>query len=126
MLPNQKEITRDELLEAVAGKLPQGYRFVTLTCLDAGDAFDVIYHFDRDYQLSHLRLRLPKGQTLPSISSMVFSAVIVENEIKDLFGIEVTGMKLDYGGKLLLAEGAPNAPMLKTVPIVPQMPAKGG
>ena len=47
---------------------------------------------------------------MPSISSIYFSAVIVENEIKDLFGVPVKGLVLDYGGKMMLAEGAPVAP----------------
>ena len=113
MLSNTRDITRDTLLNEIAAMLPQGYRFVTITCLDKGDAFEILYHFDKDYQLTTLRLNLAKGQKLPSISDIIFAAVIVENEMKDLFGIHIKGLALDYEGKLVLAEGGPTAPLVK-------------
>ena len=125
MLKNVKEITRDDLLCEVASKLPLGYRFVTMTCVDLGDAFDILYHFDKNYELLNLRLRLPKGQSLPSISGQVFAALVVENEIKDLFGVAVDGLLIDYGGRFLLAEGAPVAPQLKQPPAAAAQPAEG-
>jgi hypothetical protein len=41
--------------------------------------------------------------------------VLVENELQDLFGIQVADMVIDYGGRLLLTEDAPKAPLNKTV-----------
>ncbi len=125
MLQNCKDVTRENLLTEVASRLPLGYRFVTMTCVDLGDAFDVLYHFDKNYELSTLRLRLPKGETLPSVSGLVFAAVLVENEIKDLFGIAVTGLAIDYQGHFILADGAPTAPLLKNPP-PPTAPAAEG
>jgi Ni,Fe-hydrogenase III component G len=113
MLTNVKEINRDNLLNEIAAMVPQGYRFVTMTCTDCGDFFDIIYSFDKDYQLHNLRLKLQKGQKLPSISDIIFAAVIIENEIKDLFGLQVKGLALDYEGKLVLADGGPVAPFRK-------------
>lgn len=127
MLQNCKDITSDALLTEVASKLPMGYRFVTMTCVDNGEAFDILYHFDKNYELLNLRLRLPKGASLPSISGLVFAAVLVENEIKDLFGIDVTGLAIDYQGHFILAEGAPTAPLLKAKPAAPAAaPVEGG
>jgi ech hydrogenase subunit D len=116
MLSNTREITRDTLLNEIAAMLPQGYRFVTITCIDAGESFEILYHFDKDYQLTTLRLMLLKGQKLPSISDIIFAAVIVENEMKDLFGIQIKGLALDYEGTLVLAEGGPKAPLTKSAP----------
>ena len=119
MLKNLKEITRESLLNEVASRIPQGYRFVTMTCTDCGDAFDVLYHFDKGYELQNLRLSLKKGEDLPSISHMIFAALVIENEIKDLFGINVTGLAIDYGGRFLLSEGAPVAPQARNVQAEP-------
>jgi ech hydrogenase subunit D len=116
MLKHTIEITKDNLLHEVAARLPQGFRFATITCIDLGDAFDLIYHFDKDYQLFNIRLRLGKDEELPSISGVFMAAVIVENELKDLFGIPVKGLIIDYGGRLLLSEGAPVAPQRKPTP----------
>jgi hypothetical protein len=115
MLNNEIIITRDTLLDAVAARIMQGFRFVTITCVSgACPTLDLIYHFDKDYVLHHLRLSLAHGEALPSISGVCAPAVLVENEIKDLFGIEVTGLAIDYEGRFILADKAPRAPMLKS------------
>lgn len=120
------EVTTATLLHEVAAKHPQGYRFVTMTCTDLGDSLDIMYHFDKDYRLESLRLRLPKGQELPSISMIYFAAAVVENEIKDLFGLPIKGLVIDYEGRFLLAEGAPKAPQSKTLEEVMAARAKPG
>ena len=38
---------------------------------------------------------------MPSISGVLFTAFLVENEIRDQFGIMFDGLVLDYQGKLL-------------------------
>lgn len=110
------EISADRLLAEVASRLPLGHRLVTMTCTDTGAAFDLLYHFDKDYQLSHLRLRVPHGQAVPSISGIYFSAALAENEIKDLFGIAFEGLVVDYGGRFMLGEDAPAAPQRRPPP----------
>ena len=110
MLQNLSEIDVTGLIGAVAAKRAAGYRFVTVTCTDLGDAHDLLYQFDRELVLENLRVRLPKGAELPSISSEYFAAVLVENEIVDLFGIAITGLVLDYRGRFLLSEGSPRTP----------------
>ena len=113
MLTNVKEIALDQLKNEVWAMRRDGYRLVTVTCTDLGEAHDLIYHFDKQYELRHLRLSLPKGQSLPSITSVFFCAVLAENEIKDFFGLEVTDLPIDYQGRFLLSDGAPKAPMSK-------------
>lgn len=113
MLSNAKDVTRESLLSEVAVTIPNGYRFVTITCLDEGDSHEILYHFDKNYELLNLRLRLPRGEKLQSISHIYFAAVLVENELKDLFGIDVEGLVIDFQGRLVLAEQAPQAPLNK-------------
>lgn len=115
MLTNLCAITPDAVAQYVATMPHEGYRFVTITCVDLGGELDLIYHFDRGYELTNLRMRLPRGTPLQSISGVYFAAAIVENEIKDLFGVPVEGLAIDYQGHLLLAEGAPESPMSKKV-----------
>ncbi len=115
MLTNVTDVDVQTMVSKVAAMGPQGYRFVTLTCLDHGDKHEILYHFDKNYVLHNIRLLLPKGTPLPSISHLYFAAVLVENELKDLFAIEVQGLAIDYQGRLLLAEGQPAGPMNKTV-----------
>lgn len=116
MLNNVSEILIDSIPTEVWKLKQDGYRFVTMTCCDRGEAHDILYHFDKNYQLKHLRVSLPKGTDLPSVSSIFFAALLVENEMKDLLGVKVAGMAIDFGGRFMLAEGAPEAPLNKTVP----------
>ena len=71
------------------------------------------YHFDRSGDLYTLRLKLGREEALPSISGLCFAALLVENEIQDLFGITVTGLVLDYHQHLLLTKEAPAKPFCR-------------
>jgi ech hydrogenase subunit D len=124
MLTNVKATPVSQLHAAVWDLKRQGYRLVTLTCTDLGDAHDVLYHFDKHYELQHLRVRVPRGESLPSITALFFAAVLVENEIQDLFGLPVTGRVLDFKGRFILSEGAPVAPLNKRVGIGVEIRAK--
>ena len=116
MLDNVSQVTLEEIPTEVWKLKTDGYRFVTMTCCDLGDAHDILYHFDKNYQLKHLRIRLPRGTALPSVSAIFFAALIVENEMQDLLGVTVSGMAIDFKGRFMLAEGAPLTPLNKSVP----------
>jgi ech hydrogenase subunit D len=128
-LKDVTEVTREHLLSEVAARLPLGYRFVTMTCIDLGDAHELIYHFDKDMALDHLRLRLPKGEAAPSISPVYAAAALAENEIQDFFNLTFSGLILDYEGRFLLSANAPTAPLGGKKPAPPKekkaKPSKG-
>lgn len=113
MLPNEKAITVETLHSEVMEKTKDGFRFSTMTCLDMGDSYDIIYHFDKDYVFHNLRLKLLKGQEIQSITNIMFCAVLIENEIKDMFGIDFKNLAIDYKGRFLLSDGAPTTPLNK-------------
>jgi len=103
MIDNVTEISKAQLLSETQKMLSQNYRLVTATCVDLGEGnLDVLYHFDKDTQLKNLRIKAQRGEELPSISSVYLCAVLIENEMKELFGLNVTGMAIDYGGHFLL------------------------
>jgi NADH:ubiquinone oxidoreductase subunit C len=110
------EVEVERLLAAVHELADQGCRLVSITGVDAGEAFELLYHFDRELRLTHLRVRLPKGEELPSISRIYFCAFVPENELQDFFGLRVVNPALDYGGHFLLSREAPSRPLLKTAP----------
>jgi len=115
MLTNVREITIENLHNEVMMKKREGFRFSTMTCCDLGETYDILYHFDKDYVFHNLRLALKKGEKLPSISHLFFAAVLIENEIIDMFGIEFTDIIIDYKGRFLISDGAPTTPLNKNV-----------
>jgi ech hydrogenase subunit D len=91
-----------------------GYRFVTISCLDLDEStFDIIYHFDKDLVLKHLRFTVAKGVAIPSISPVFLAAFLVENEIQDLYGLKFQGLAIDYGQTLYLESEQRTAPFCK-------------
>ncbi len=111
MLYNVTYLDIDGVIHSAQDMEIQGYRFVTATCVDNGDTIDIYYHYDKALELKQYKLHFAKGITVPSISKVYFCAALVENEIKDLFGVQFSDLVLDYGGKFLLSDGAPTAPM---------------
>lgn len=114
MLENETTIGVEALVAEAERLRQQGARLVTATGLDEGDHFDVIYHFALETKLHHLRLSVAKADTVPSISGVFPGAFLIENEMKELLGVQITGISVDYGGRLFLVEGGPERPLAKT------------
>jgi ech hydrogenase subunit D len=114
MIENLTAITADQLLGIAQNMMYDDYRFITSTCVDLGDgSFDVLYHFDKDLEMTNFRLTVKKEDEVPSISKIYFSALLVENEMKELFGLNVTNILVDYGGHFLLSDDDLVSPMAK-------------
>jgi ech hydrogenase subunit D len=110
-----REETMTVSAEALVGEVAKlkvlGYRLVTLSCTEIdATTLDILYHFDRDLGLKHLRLTAPKNALVPSISPVYFAALLVENEIQDFFGLRFEGLLVDYRGTLYLEEEAVKTP----------------
>ena len=108
------EITPDQVVGACARKKAEGCRFVTMTCVALDEErLEVLYHFDRDFQLEHLRLTVSKDMLLHSVSDVYFAAFLVENEIQDLFGLRFAGLAIDYRRTLYLDPEIVRSPFCK-------------
>jgi ech hydrogenase subunit D len=74
-------------------------------------AVDITWAFAREAELDRIRERLTPGSAVPSISILFPAAFLYENEIRELFGIDVTGMSVDLKGQLYkTAEKIPFSP----------------
>ncbi len=74
-------------------------------------AFDISWSFAKGAELEHVRARVVPGETVPSISAWFGGAFLFENELRELFGIDVTGINVDLHGQLYkTAERVPFAP----------------
>jgi ech hydrogenase subunit D len=89
------------LLDKVGGLRQAGYRLVQISATQLPEQMELTYSFDRDYQLTNLRLQVPAAQArVPSINSIYWSAFLYENELHDLFNLQVEGMAVDFHGHL--------------------------
>ncbi|MEY6431861.1 NADH-quinone oxidoreductase subunit C [Thioalkalicoccus limnaeus] len=96
------EIELDQWVATAEGLRADGYRLVQMTGTARPDHFEVMASFDKDYRCANYRMRISREHPqLPSISGIFLAAFTYENELKDLFGFEVPGLAIDYGGNFL-------------------------
>jgi len=104
-------------LVAVTTRLRDAYGVVflsTISGLDSGAVFEIIYHFSTPEHDFNLRTEIPKDNAhIASISSIIPGAVLYEREIQEMFGITVDA--IPDGRRLLLSDDWPEGrfPLLK-------------
>ena len=77
----------------------QGYRLVQICVTRLGEQLQLDYSFDLNRKFVNFRFLQPKiGARVPSVSSLYWCAFTYENEISDLFGVQVDGNVLDFKG----------------------------
>jgi ech hydrogenase subunit D len=104
-----KTIAPEQIAPEALAKFDAGWRLVGVTALVADERHvELLYHYDKACDMAHLRVKVPKDFSVPSISGTYFCALLVENEIQDLFGVRFKGLALDYQRALLLSEDARN------------------
>ena len=100
------EIEIGELQAQTAGFKQEGYRLVQIGCVKepVGDCpaetLELIYSFDKDYELACLRLIVKPDAKVPSITGLYGCAFLYENEIHELFGLNIAGINVDFQGHL--------------------------
>ena len=100
-----KVIIPEQIVPEAQEKFNAGYRLVGLTVLAADEQHvELLYHYDKACDMTHLRVEVPKDLPIPSISGIYFCALLVENEVQDLFDVRFDGLALDYKRTLLLSE----------------------
>ncbi|MRR06951.1 MAG: NADH-quinone oxidoreductase subunit C [Deltaproteobacteria bacterium] len=110
---NTPVLSPDRIITQTRILKDEGFRFITMSSTDLGESICVLYHLDKDLQLVNLKVEVPKGSKIPSICSVYASAVLIENEIKEHFGVEFDGLSLDFQGMLYLDEEVQKTPFCK-------------
>ncbi|MEI6785238.1 MAG: NADH-quinone oxidoreductase subunit C [Verrucomicrobiota bacterium] len=122
-------ITLEALLEKVGEMRQQGYRLVQIGATRLPEHVELTYSFDRDIRLTNLRFQVLAAEArVPSISSIYWCAFLYENELHDLFNVQVDGMAVDFHGHLYETTvkfpfGSTKAPAAKPAPASPSTPA---
>ena len=94
-----KEISPNDLLTEIMKIKNDGYRLVAITCTNK-NGMELTYSFDKDYELLNIRLTTDTETELPSISILYPYSFLYENEIKELFGVKITGIMPDFNNNL--------------------------
>ncbi len=97
------------VLVDVTTRLRDAYGLVflsTISGLDNGATFEIIYHFSTPGQDFNIRTEVPKdAPRVPSITPVIPGAILYEREIQEMFGIVVDG--IPDGRRLMLSDDWP-------------------
>jgi len=100
-----KEIAPEQIMPEAQAKFDAGYRLVGISVLMADEQHvELLYHYDKANDMVHLRAKIRKDLPFPSISGIYFCALLVENEVQDLFDVRFDGLALDFKRTLLLTD----------------------
>ena len=126
-MENEVLIEKAELIPAVQKMLAEKARLGTASCIDLGDKFEIIYHFEPQESagpLKHIRVKIAKDDALPSISNMYLCAALIENEIQEHFNVQISGIVLDFQKRFLRSKESPEAELLKPTTYEPKPPTR--
>ena len=95
-----------ELLPHVLKMKKRGFRLSQACAAYIDEKFELSYSFaeDSSYEYETLRLVIDTDTEVPSITEIVPPAVFYENEMKELFGVKIRMISLDYKDKLYRIE----------------------
>ncbi|MBR6228933.1 MAG: NADH-quinone oxidoreductase subunit C [Eubacterium sp.] len=101
-----REIGVGDLLASVMKMKKRGMRLSQACAAYIDDKFELSYSFADDvtYEYETLRLVIDTDTEVPSITEIVPPAVFYENEMKELFGVKIRMISLDYKNKLYRIE----------------------
>lgn len=90
-----------ELLPLTAVKeKSSGARLVQICAVNTDEGYDLLYSFAHMYQFINYKVPLKQDEEIVSISDIYPSASLYENEMRELFGVQVRHMKLNYKDQL--------------------------
>ncbi len=89
----------DQLVPIVVGLRVKRLGYLSaIVGMDLGpekNEIEVLYHFCPESAVITLRFRVPRqGASLASLSAIVPSAEVFERELREMFGIEITGLPI--------------------------------
>jgi NADH:ubiquinone oxidoreductase subunit C len=94
-------VAASEIVEEAKKYAKEGYRLIQMCCTKTPTEMDIFYTFEKlSLECVNIKLQVNVGDTLPSISDTFFHAFLYENEIHDLYGVNFTGMAVDFQGTL--------------------------
>ncbi|HUU06153.1 MAG TPA: NADH-quinone oxidoreductase subunit C [Patescibacteria group bacterium] len=88
----QLRVAREQLNDVLTFLKEQfGFTHVgTISGVDLGDQFEVIYHMSNDISTVNVRILTPRSDPkIPSICPVIPGAILYERELQDMFGLVV-------------------------------------
>ena len=102
------EVSKQELYDIMQKKYEDGWRLSQICSVAFEGYNEVTYSVNLDYTMENYKIKLPVDEEIKSFSDIFPAAALYENEIKELWGVQVVGMAMDYQNKYYrIKEDAP-------------------
>ena len=89
----------DELHDKAQALRDEGWRFVNIHAVHVEQGCDLYYVFEREGLFENFRIEgVTKEHDVPSITDLFFAAFVFENETRELFGVNMRDIALDFDG----------------------------
>lgn len=89
-----------DLMETSAALRAQGWRLCQILSVCKGTGYELLYTFAKDYEMKNYRVEIEENTVVPSITPIYACAFLYENEISELFGVNIEGIQVSYQRKL--------------------------
>ena len=93
----------DQLRREAAVLKADGWRFIQTHAVNTDDGVDLYYSFMdmRDFHIVNYRVAgVKKGTAVPSITDIFLAAFVFENEARELFGVDMRDIAIDFQGAM--------------------------
>ncbi len=91
-------VASEKLLEYANRMHDENYHLIQMCATRIGDQLVLDYSFGREYEFVNLKCEIEADTKITSISRVFPSAFLYENEMHDLYGIDIQYMTTDYEG----------------------------
>lgn len=89
-----------DLYKIMLERQRSGYRLAQI-CATAFEGYnELIYSVVRDYTFENYKVRVNCDEEINTISDFFPSAMLFENEMKELFGVKIKSINFDFNDKL--------------------------
>ena len=96
-----RDIAANTILDEVVKFKFEDWRLCQICATKVGEEqYEILYTFGKGYDWKNLRITVSAGEKVSSITSAYDIAYLYENEIHDLYGIQIDMMNYDFEGKL--------------------------
>lgn len=92
-------VALNEIEELARQKKADGWRYVQTLAVNTDDGIDVLYSFMKGDILDNVTIKaVKKEDVVPSITGSYLAAFVFENEVHDLFGVNISDIAIDFKG----------------------------
>lgn len=91
-------VKAEEIIDEAQKLKHDGYHLMQQCATRTPDGYELVYTFGKALEMYQVKIILTEGQSISSISSVFPCAFLYENEMHDLFGVDIKMISLDYKG----------------------------